>query len=232
VTPVGGAKRLPRAGVRHLRSRAAPAILRPAGRMTGLRGQPRWTGTGTARVTPAGDARFFTDRGLRSARSFELSGSCVRPSPRKRVAGVELWRSLAAASAVVERRQASALRFQRAPHAACVRFVRHASVGVLPPFFFSSPDTRSAIRDRHSSLLVVPGSRFAHPGYGSSVEIALAKLGRKKTRRENEIAFPPPQRGGGGPREAWWRGPPSTSRSRPSHRPSVGPPSPLRGAGE
>jgi hypothetical protein len=52
------------------------------------------------------------------------------PSPRKRVAGAELWRSLAAASAVVERRQASALRLsarrarKRGRMATCVRVAR------------------------------------------------------------------------------------------------------------
>jgi len=44
-------ERFPRAGARHLRSRAAPGK-RPAGTMTGLRGNPlHWDGRG--RVTPA-----------------------------------------------------------------------------------------------------------------------------------------------------------------------------------
>jgi hypothetical protein len=56
-------------------------------------------------------------------------------APRKRVAGVERRRSVAAASAAVERRQASALRFsaRRIPLGAAVAY---ASVGVSPPSFF------------------------------------------------------------------------------------------------
>ena len=50
------------------------------------------------------------------------------------MAGVELWRSFAAASAVVERRQASALRSARA--APKRGSLDYASVGVSPPFFF------------------------------------------------------------------------------------------------
>jgi hypothetical protein len=49
------------------------------------------------------------------------------------VAGVELWRSFAAASAVVERRQASALRSARA--APKRGSLDYASVGVPPSFF-------------------------------------------------------------------------------------------------
>src|SRR5208282_2612939 len=52
--------------------------------------ETRWTGTGQMQVTPD------------DARSQEAR------------TGVELWRSVAAASAVVERRQASARRFARA----------------------------------------------------------------------------------------------------------------------
>jgi hypothetical protein len=63
------------------------------------------------------------------------------------VAGVELWRSFAAASAVVERRQASAPSFilprmwgriWRGARRAEARIVDYASVGVSPPFFLFS----------------------------------------------------------------------------------------------
>jgi hypothetical protein len=50
------------------------------------------------------------------------------------VTGAERWRSVAPASAAVERRQASALRF-RARAASDDAAVEYASVGVSPPFF-------------------------------------------------------------------------------------------------
>jgi hypothetical protein len=98
VTSAGGAKAVPAGGGSSPPLSGGSGTIRPAGMMTGLRGHSLdWDRK--ERVTP-----------VESARSFEPSGSCVRPSPRKRVSGAELWRSLAAASAVVERRQASALR--------------------------------------------------------------------------------------------------------------------------
>jgi hypothetical protein len=136
--------------------------------MTGLRGNSLdWDRK--ERVTPA-----ETAHGLSNHR-----GRALRPGPRKRVAGAELWRSLAAASAVVERRKASALRFQRAPRPlpslrASGRAKRtrrggwrYAPAGVPLPvflFFFVARMKPSEIRARHSSFLVVPGLRFAPSG--------------------------------------------------------------------
>src|SRR5271156_5111884 len=83
-----GRERFPRARARHLRSRAAPANTsgRHHDRSAGVP-----AGLGQAR---AGNARSL-------ARSQEAR------------AGVERWRSVAAASAAVERRQASASRWTR-----------------------------------------------------------------------------------------------------------------------
>jgi hypothetical protein len=142
--------------------------------MTGLRGNLLdWDRK--ERVTPA-----KTAHGLSNHR-----GRARRPSPRKRVAGAELWRSLAAASAVVERRKASALRFQRAPRplpsfrASGRERGQSAEVGNtrLPAFrflffvfcsFFVARMKRSEIRDRHSSFLHAswspPDFASLHPG--------------------------------------------------------------------
>ncbi len=87
-TPADGARAVPAGGGSSPPLRAAPGR-RPAGMMTGLR-LSRWTGTGGERITPA----------------FRLS--------QEARSGAELRRWLAAASTVVERRQASARRFARA----------------------------------------------------------------------------------------------------------------------
>ena len=62
-----------------------------------------------------------------------MPSGAVHPN-RKRVSGAELWRSLAAARAVVERRQASALRFS-ARRIRKMRRLEDTFVGVPPPFF-------------------------------------------------------------------------------------------------
>jgi hypothetical protein len=90
-TPADGARAVPAGGGSSPPLPGGSGYIRPAGTMTGLRGNPLdWDGR--ERVTPA-PTEF---------------------RPRKRVTGAERWRSVAAASAVVERRQASARRFARA----------------------------------------------------------------------------------------------------------------------
>jgi hypothetical protein len=140
--------------------------------MTGLRGNSLdWDRK--ERVTPAKTAHDLSNH----------RGRALRPGPRKRVAGAELRRSLAAASAVVERRKASALRFQRAPRplpsfrASGRQRGQGAEVGStrLPAFrflffcFFVARMKRSEIRDRHSSFLQAswssPDCASLHPGY-------------------------------------------------------------------
>jgi len=77
VTPGGGASAVPAGGGSSLPLPGGFGKTRPAGMMTGLRVQARWTGTNKARVTPAGEARLahrFASHALRSARSFEPSG--------------------------------------------------------------------------------------------------------------------------------------------------------------
>jgi hypothetical protein len=103
--------RFPRAGARHLRSRAAlGSYARPARRPAC--GATRCTVDGRERVTPVPHSSI----------------------PGSALAGAERWRSVAAASAVVERRQASARRFARAAPAGAV--VEYASAGVPPLFLF------------------------------------------------------------------------------------------------
>ena len=184
-TPADGARAVPAGGGSSLPLPGGSGDIRPAGMMTGLRGNSLdWDRK--ERVTPAKNAH-----GLSNHR-----GRTLRPGPRKRVAGAELWRSLAAASAVVERRKASALRFQRAPRplpsfrASGRERGQGAEVGStrLPAFrflFFSfffvarmkptgparsgRPDDRlrenpgSAFKF-FASFLVAPGFRFAASG--------------------------------------------------------------------
>src|SRR5579863_10516687 len=134
VTPTGGARAVPAGGGSSLPFSGGSWDIRPAGKMTGLRETPLdWDRK--ERVTPAKKAR-----GLSNHRDRAL-----RPSPRKRVAGAELRRSFAAASAAVERRQASAPSLSSsarrggweggAPHPS-MRIIGYAPVGVSPPFFF------------------------------------------------------------------------------------------------
>jgi len=105
VTPAGGARAVPAGGGSSLPLPGGSGDIRPAGTMTGLRGNSLdWDRK--ERVTPATKARDLSNHRDRA----------LRPGPRKRVSGAELRRSLAAASAAVERRQASALASQRAPH--------------------------------------------------------------------------------------------------------------------
>jgi hypothetical protein len=111
--------RFPRAAARHCRTAGGFGKTRPAGTMTGLRVQARWTGTAKARVIPAvrQGSPFVSGSGFAKCAIFRTIGTRARLRPRKCVAEAERWRSVAAASAVVERRQASCpLPF---PHPAC-----------------------------------------------------------------------------------------------------------------
>jgi hypothetical protein len=113
--------------------------------------------------------------------------------------------------------------------------VLSASVGVLLPFlFFCSPGERSETRERPTSRIIVPGYRFAHPGYifcfraprpivmhpAIHCRIALTKVGptakflpcrthssdaNKKRAARTGVYFRPRDSGGGGPsRAARW----------------------------
>jgi hypothetical protein len=161
-TPAGGARAVPAGGGSSPSLPGGSGDIRPAGTMTGLR-EARWTGTGGGRQ------------------------HLLTPHPRKRVSGAELRRSFAAASAAVERRQASALAFSarricRCGH--CTKCVcrRSASFYLLA---FVAWVERSETRERHSSRAFVPGFRFAQSGlrrfvcYGAS----FARLGRASVAR-------------------------------------------------
>ncbi len=99
------------------------------------------------RVTPAKKRAIFRTIGV--VRSDQVPGSA---------SGAELWRSFAAASAVVERRQASARRFARA-----APVWRGGWTTRLPAFrflfYFVARMERSEIRERHPSRTIVPGLR-------------------------------------------------------------------------
>ena len=75
-----------------------------------------------ARVTPVSSADFRT------------IGICAPTKSQEARSGAELWRWVAAASAVVERRQASALRLQRAAASVDARQWNYAPAGVPLPF--------------------------------------------------------------------------------------------------
>ena len=74
MTPAGGVRAVPAGDGSSLPLPGGSGDIRPAGTMTGLRGNPLdWDRK--ERVTPARDAGSSTDRALPSARSFEPSGS-------------------------------------------------------------------------------------------------------------------------------------------------------------
>ena len=158
--------RFPRAAARHRRPRAAPGK-RPAGTMTGLR-EARWTGTGAMQLTPAKAAS-------QEARS-----------------GAERRRWFAAASAAVERRQASAplptlparregkeIRRAAASADADGRFTRLSA--------FRLPDLRAG-RDRDGAGTTA-GGRPTGSGPGFFALLG-AKLGRGAP-RERSFFHPP-----------------------------------------
>ncbi len=222
VTPADAAGAVPAGGGSSPPLPGGSGELRPAGTMTGLRGNPLdWDRK--ERVTPAvtHERAGFPDHALQSVRSFEPSGPCARPSPRKRVSGAELWRSLAAASAVVERRQASALRFQRAPRPLPTlprkrgrgkedkaRRIGNTFVGVPLPFICRKRVAKKLFR----SLICETGCNGSLricfvASYLLLVGIARA---RTKTRREKEEACLFPvilRRPRSGPRRATARAP-------------------------
>ncbi len=168
------------------------------------------------------------------------SRPCAPTKSQEARAGAERRRWFAAASAAVERRQASAplgvfpargkgKRDQGArPHPTmrtegirvCRRFAflifREPGAIEMEPV----PPPAAIRRDRARSF-----SLFVEQNSGAA-------------RRENALFFPPPQRAGGGPCEAWWRGRTDDGNSGNSEITLKGPsragarsPSPLRGAG-
>jgi hypothetical protein len=139
----------------------------------------------TARVTPA-----QTARDLRPPVGTAVSDQAFRPRPRK--PGLELSQLVTTAwrEPLVERRQMSALRVQRAPHPP-VRSRNIASVGVPYPFPFvariSEAQSGGGVRASNSS----PDFASLHPGYqhyqhnsGASALRERGNLSRKPTRGE------------------------------------------------
>ena len=82
------------------------------------------------------------------------------------MAQAERWRSVAAASAVVERREASAPRMARAAFVTPAAVTEQRLSAFRFPFLSWSLDERSDIRSRPFNYYpIVPGYRCAHPGY-------------------------------------------------------------------
>ena len=122
-----------------------------------------------ARVMPASDAGKPARRLRVKMRCDALRLSNHRDGrseqvPGSRVARAERWRSVAAASAVVERREASALR-EGAPHRK-MRRLRNSAFR-RSAFLFSFVARMSGAKSGSglSSGTSVPGYRCAHPGY-------------------------------------------------------------------
>jgi hypothetical protein len=172
--------RFPRAAARHRRSRAASAK-RPAGTMTGPR-EARWTGTGEMQLTPA------------------------KAASQEARAGAERRRWFAAASAAVERRQASAP-LPALSHAREAKEIRRAAAS-------ADADGRLRVCRRFAFLIFMSRARDrdgagttsgGHPT-GSVPEFFVllrAKLGRCRAART--LLFSPSP-GGGGSRSAGARG--------------------------
>ena len=155
--------------------------------------------------------------------------------PGSRVARAERWRSVAAASAVVERREASAPQ-RRAPHREMRRlrnsvFRRSAFLFVYPRVILTPPVPPPAPSDEGHAP---PSVRLLRRRHSSGA----------KARRENDFAHPPPHvsagegdhpKGGGGGMRRFRKIAGTYSRRGPCpfHHPAAqgGPPSPLRGAG-
>ncbi len=116
VTPSGGASAVPAGWGSSPRLSGGLGKTRPTGITTGLRVQSRWAGIGKARVIPASAVRSRRTSGRGAMRAIFRTIGVARAEqvPGSRVARAERWRSVAAASAVVERREASAPGWARA----------------------------------------------------------------------------------------------------------------------
>ena len=180
--PAGGASAAPAGGRIRPAPRAASGI-KQTGITTG-RGGASLDWDWRARVTPVEERKVSAPRLERPLRTGRPASSqeawpevdaCGPRGPRVRAA--------------VERRQASPPQ-KGGCRARARRLLNSVLSAFCLPFFlfwFRSPDERSEIRDQSSSFLVVPGCRFAHPGY-----IAGKNSGaNQKTRRDNGRARPP-----------------------------------------
>ena len=173
---MAGAKAVPAGVASSARSRAAPADT-PVRHYDRYCEATRWTEwTGQMRVTP-------DDAGSQEAR-----------------AGVERWRSFAAASAAAERRQTSALRFsaRRARSAGGWQHsfawlgqypLRLSALRLLSFLSFVARMKRSEIRERHLSRIFVPGLRSAPSGL---LIFSWEWRARALTARDRNC-FPPPR---------------------------------------